>query len=211
MPVLSPGQIYALARDAGFDRGRAITMTAIALAESGGDSDATNVNKNGSVDTGLWQINSIHGIGGNLKDPRTNARAAKTVYDKQGYGAWVVFNNNTYQRHLGDALDASSKTEGASLADVLKAIPVAAGTLTGVAGQVAGQVADNVTDPLQAVGQIAGLIARAGTFINNPQNWLRIAYVGLGVAMVIGGLVIVARPLWEPAAEVGVKAAKAAL
>lgn len=186
-------------------------MTAIALTESGGNTDATNTNKNGSVDTGLWQINSIHGISGNLKDARTNARAAKTVYDKQGFGAWVVFNTNTYQRKLPDALRASSEAEGTSIGDILRALPVAAGTLTDVGGDVARQVGENVTDPLQAVGQIGGLIARAGTFLSDPQNWLRIAYVGLGAAMVIGGLMIVARPVTQPLIKTASKAADIAL
>lgn len=186
-------------------------MTAIALAESGGDTDATNTNKNGSVDTGLWQINSIHGISGNLKDARTNARAAKAVYDKQGFGAWVVFNKGTYRNKLTPALQASSEVEGTSIGDVLKALPTAVGTLTDVGGDVAGEVGNNLTDPLQAIGQISGLMARAGTFLSDPQNWLRIAYVGLGAAMVIGGLMIVARPVAQPVVKAASKAADIAL
>lgn len=49
---------------------------AIAMAESGGNSDAVNSsNSNGTVDRGLWQINSIHG-GQSTLDPLANARAA---------------------------------------------------------------------------------------------------------------------------------------
>lgn len=36
------------------------TAIAVALAESGGNTGATNKNQNGSSDYGLWQINSIH-------------------------------------------------------------------------------------------------------------------------------------------------------
>jgi len=52
--------------------------SAIALAESGGRSDATNSNDNGTVDRGLWQINSIHGSLSTF-DPLANARAAVSI------------------------------------------------------------------------------------------------------------------------------------
>jgi hypothetical protein len=51
---------------------------AVAMAESGGNSDATNQNSNDSMDRGLWQINSIHG-GQSTMDPLGNARAAVSI------------------------------------------------------------------------------------------------------------------------------------
>lgn len=52
---------------------------AVALAESGGRPDATNQsNSDGSVDRGLWQINSIHGAQSTY-DPVANARAAVAI------------------------------------------------------------------------------------------------------------------------------------
>lgn len=48
---------------------------AVAMEESGGNSNATNVNTNGSVDRGLWQINSVHGPL-STTDINGNARAA---------------------------------------------------------------------------------------------------------------------------------------
>jgi TP901 family phage tail tape measure protein len=65
-------------------------MARYAQGESGGDADARNVNTDGSVDTGLWQINSVHGFSGDLTDPLVNARAAKSVLASQGLGAWYA-------------------------------------------------------------------------------------------------------------------------
>jgi len=52
---------------------------AIAMAESGGKSDAFNgSNSNGTSDKGLWQINSIHGKQSTF-DPLENAKAAVAI------------------------------------------------------------------------------------------------------------------------------------
>jgi hypothetical protein len=62
MANLSVLEIYRLARRAGFsaDNDDAVTATAIALAESGGNPDAHNTNKKtGDNSFGLWQINMI--------------------------------------------------------------------------------------------------------------------------------------------------------
>jgi hypothetical protein len=81
-------------------------MTAIALAESGGRTDVINVNKGGSVDHGVWQINDSNDYAlaiGDWRDPGVNARMAYAVFKKQGYGAWSVFNHGTYAQYLSKA------------------------------------------------------------------------------------------------------------
>lgn len=76
-------------------------MVAVAKAESGMNPAATNHNRNGSVDRGLFQINSIHGFV-NLEDPKTNIEAAKKVYEKQGITAWAAYNNGSYKQFLAE-------------------------------------------------------------------------------------------------------------
>lgn len=66
-------------------------MGAIGWAESQGDDDAENHNTNGTVDEGLWQINSVHGYS-DMKDPLANAEAMKEIVGSQGLGAWVTYN-----------------------------------------------------------------------------------------------------------------------
>src|SRR4051812_10198148 len=80
MGVLSAVEIYRFARMAGFSPDQAVTMTAVALAESGGKTSAHN--PNGENSQGLWQINvAAHRnlAGQNLYDPLVNAQAAYRV------------------------------------------------------------------------------------------------------------------------------------
>lgn len=76
-------------------------FAAIALEESGGNPLAHNHNSNGTVDRGLWQINSIHQnlIPAFANDfrlacytPETNCTLALAVFRMQGYHAWSSFN-----------------------------------------------------------------------------------------------------------------------
>lgn len=74
-------QIYEAARAAGFTPDQATTWTAIALAESGGETGA--LNDVGEHSVGLWQINVASDVRsntwGDLTDPYVNARAAYEI------------------------------------------------------------------------------------------------------------------------------------
>lgn len=78
MTTLTRQQIESLWTQAGGNPQQASMASAIALAESGGRTDASNTNDNGTIDRGLWQINSIHG-GQSTFDPLANARAAVSI------------------------------------------------------------------------------------------------------------------------------------
>src|SRR3954466_5271085 len=73
--------IYRAALSAGFSPDEATTWTAIAMAESGGETGA--LNDRGEHSVGLWQINVAPGVRanhwGNLHDPYVNARAAYEI------------------------------------------------------------------------------------------------------------------------------------
>jgi hypothetical protein len=209
MAKLSPRQIYALARDAGFTAGQGVTMTAIALAESGGDTAVTHRNTNGSLDVGLWQINSIHGYSESaMKDPFQNAKAAKAIHAKQGYNAWTVFKSGAYNRQLPAAL-SGVPSSGTSLSSILAGIKTLASVGDDVAGAIPGQLAE-LTGAKAAMSALE-LVSRAGTWINDPRNWLRIVYVMIGGALVVGALVMVTKPVWEPGVKMGAKAVDIAL
>lgn len=77
-------------------------MVAIAKAESGLDpNEPPNTNNNGSTDTGIFRINSIHGYSQEyLDDVDNNIKVAKIIYDTQGITAWVAYNNNKYLEFL---------------------------------------------------------------------------------------------------------------
>jgi hypothetical protein len=68
-------QLMNLWIQAGGSKLNAAMAAAVAMAESAGNPNATNNNGNGSIDRGLWQINSVHGSQSTY-DPVANARAA---------------------------------------------------------------------------------------------------------------------------------------
>jgi cell wall-associated NlpC family hydrolase len=113
MPRYSAEQIYAFARRAGFSPDESATMTAIALAESGGNSRAHN--PYGEDSRGLWQINArAHpdlAQRYDLYDPAQNAQAAFSV-SRGGadVSPWTVThggNGARYLRHREDAEQAA--------------------------------------------------------------------------------------------------------
>ena len=106
MAVLPYDQLYAVMDGAFGDLGPDVValMTAIAMAESGGNTAAHN-NK-GEDSRGLGQVNIGPGAntdlaGFDLFDPSQNAKAMRIVYDRQGPGAWSVYSNGMYQQYLG--------------------------------------------------------------------------------------------------------------
>lgn len=48
----------------------------------------TTLNKNGTTDGGLFQINSIHKVDGDIFDPATNIQYARKLYDERGTKPW---------------------------------------------------------------------------------------------------------------------------
>jgi murein DD-endopeptidase MepM/ murein hydrolase activator NlpD len=122
---LSPKQIAQVARQAGIPEDKIPTMVAIAMAESGGNSNAHNP-KYPDNSFGLWQINMLdepgymlgaerrqrYGLTSNdqLKDPLTNARAALDILNSQGLSAWSVYKSGKYRDYLPDAQAAVSST-----------------------------------------------------------------------------------------------------
>lgn len=116
---VSSGQAVALARQAGFTGNDAITMGAIAMAESGGSVRALN-SRAPDLSYGIWQINMIGRLGPErrqqlglssneqLYDPATNARAARAIWQQQGFNAWSVYRSGAYRRYLAAARAGAS-------------------------------------------------------------------------------------------------------
>ncbi len=121
--TLNFAELIALAERAGFSRSQAVVMAAIAKAESGGQVgiDNAGLNKDGSVDYGLWQINSSHGFDPQrlTTDPLYNAKAAFKVFSGQGLDAWVTYSNGSYQQYLDHARQAAGNVSEVDLKQVL--------------------------------------------------------------------------------------------
>lgn len=116
MAQLGAPDIYRYAREAGFSPDQAVTMTAIALAESGGNTGAHN--SSGEDSRGLWQINldshrnAPWAKGLDMGDPADNARAAFMV-SREGADIrpWTVTHadkGSRYARHAEEAQAAAA-------------------------------------------------------------------------------------------------------
>jgi hypothetical protein len=129
--TLSPGQIYALAIGVGLPAGQATIATAVALAESGGRTDAIGdvglENATWGPSVGLWQIRSLKAETGKgtprdasrLTDPQFNAQAMRAISGNgQSFTPWSTYKNGSYKKQLG-------KISGSdAAAGVLGSIPV---------------------------------------------------------------------------------------
>lgn len=96
---LSETEIAQHLRDAGFPESIVPTMVCTAKWESSFYERASNRNRNGSTDRGLFQVNSIH-LGGTrgcptsgeaLYSAATNTRCAYAIYKMQGLRAWYGY------------------------------------------------------------------------------------------------------------------------
>lgn len=98
---LTPAQVATALRAAGFAEANIGKMVCTAKYESSYYDRAENrKNKNGSIDRGLFQINSIHLNGGTkgcpqggeaLFDVETNAKCALSIFKAQGIKAWYGY------------------------------------------------------------------------------------------------------------------------
>lgn len=116
MTLFSASQIEATAEKAGFTGTSAVTATAIALAESGGNTTITHVNSNGSIDYGLWQINSVHGYDPqSLLDPDFNAKAAYAISSGgTDFQPWTTYTTGRYQSFMSQVGQMAHPTITAS-------------------------------------------------------------------------------------------------
>lgn len=182
--VLSANEIAYYAKAAGFPDGEVGLATAIALAESGGNTRAHNT-RPPDDSYGLWQINMygtlavgrrvMFGIATDDKlfDPATNARAALMIRRGQGWSAWSVYTNGAYKKHL---------TAAGAAADA----PVAPGaTPDGFS---------NPLDKLNPVNQLNALIAEVQKWVKDQALRLAMFFGGgfliwLGVQVFVTGTI----------------------
>lgn len=173
---LTEQDVIRLARGAGFSESDIPTAVTIAHYESGFDPNATHRNTDGSIDTGIWQINDkangdlIAKYGGNAKDPASNALMAKAVFDRQGWQAWSTYNAKApdwgiiYDRAHYDTdhtPGTTTKTGGTQLAPGIQ--------------NPLNSIGNAITSPFAAFGKIASTIS-------DSEFWKR---VGLGVLAAI--------------------------
>lgn len=157
---LSDAQIALVASQAGFRGSDLPIAVAVALAESGGDSNAINTaNSDGSTDHGLFQINSVHAdllSKGSWANPNDNARMAYAVWHGSGWQAWSTYNNGKYLLFMGRGRAAASRLENS-------------GTIPPVAGAVSKpKSAPKIIPPYDP--PIGPVVHKYGDFPKSPIN-----------------------------------------
>lgn len=121
---LSEADVAALLRRVGFDESNVPRMVCTAKYESGFYERASHRNRNGTVDRGLFQVNSVHlqgtpgcpRSGEALFDAATNAACARSIYDLQGINAWYGYraHRSECERYVVDAAPAATRSPSAS-------------------------------------------------------------------------------------------------
>lgn len=161
------GQLKALWQQNGGNSASADIAAAVAMAESGGRSDAVNSNTNGSTDRGLWQINSVHGPQSTF-DVTGNVKAAIAISNNgANWQPWTTFMTGAYKKFL-------SPTTGAGT------LPQNTGTTAGIPGVSVSGLVTSAVDALlkmMGLGSVKDMLERAGLII-------------LGFALVIVGIKI---------------------
>lgn len=114
---LSPHEIAYVAREAGFTDLQ--TAVAVALAESGGDTEALGRSTSGASignrDHGLWQISGrwhadLLTTELNWRDPQANAHMAFAVFTNAGskWDPWHTFTSGSHLQYMPDGQIAAA-------------------------------------------------------------------------------------------------------
>lgn len=153
--------------------------------------------------------------------PWSNAAEGYKIFQSQGWGAWEAHTNGTWLANYAQAktaVAAYKKKAGANLntkfhQDVFRMSTreavvnalAAGGAFSGIAGEAiaggvgaaadatAGAVVDSGAAVASSVGDMAQVVTGAWTALTTPAFWMRVGYGALGVVLVAGGLLLVAR------------------
>jgi hypothetical protein len=210
------GQLETLWTDAGGSKALAPLMAAIALAESGGNPEATNPTDNGGTQTswGLWQIsNGTHGqpVAGILS-PSVNAQQAVAKYKSQGLGAWGTYTSGAYRQYYQGGTPPSALPQGGGGSGTqqaqLDSVPgwlsgaadIAAGPF-GILNAVGSEIVGVVSGGAGTAQSLEGIWKSADIFVKEidamlkgiewlfvPSHWVRIIAFAFGVGFGIPGL-----------------------
>lgn len=179
---------------------------AIAMAESGGNSAAQDLDSNGTVDRGLWQINSVHGSQSTF-DVMGNARAAVAISNNgSDWSPWVTYQTGAYQQYLqsGVAPDTTAPINGTNAAAGVagqQAVLESCGTwewilspgacaVGGGAGGIGGAI-----DPLSPSGIASGIVKGLIGGLINPFIQIISGVMGItgGIIIMVAGIYLIVK------------------
>jgi len=173
MPTLSGPQLAQLAIQAGFPQSEAATAAAVALAESGGRTDAISP----TGDYGPWQINRLahpdlfRQYIWNDPSGLQNAKMAFSVWSAAGgsWSPWSTYKSGRYKLFLGQTGSANGS-----------------GVLSGATA--GGALGSSDTGASAPGGDPSAGIAAFVTAASDPTFWTRVALFLGGVLLAFVGL-----------------------
>jgi Lysozyme like domain len=191
VPRLSPDEIEKLWVQNGGHPIVAPVAAAIAMAESGGDTESLNdTPATGDYSVGLWQINYYNGLRDSrtkkygtpeqlLADPNRQAKAAIDISGNGGnFSPWTTYTTGAYRQYLSAAtvdLSNVSVIGGTELVGAVQPAPVGGGpTVAGKPPLTVHLPGTNVDLPIGSV-----LIATAGGVVMLVAVVILLAAVGL--------------------------------
>lgn len=160
-------------------------MAAIALAESSGRMDAQDDDSNGTVDLGLWQINSIHGYDPNqlVNNANYNTKAAIAVLNSQGLGAWSTYNSGAYKKYLpGGGGVATTSTTGKGSSMFTRPGGTSPGSSSSLddwlTSYTSGDDSQAETDPNTGQVETVGFFSSIWNYVNSGLNYASLGIFG---------------------------------
>lgn len=195
MAVLSPEQIAYVAaspKGGGFAGDDLVEAVAVALAESGGNTDAVsppNADAWGSRDRGTWQIND-HWHADLLRkytwsNPYASAQMARLIHDEAGgWGPWSTFPGKAAgQLAVARRAVANPQPPPQGADDTGGTVHDPAGVKN--ENPIAAAV-DSVGAQIKRISDVFGAVL----WITNPTNVLRVLVGTAGGALVLGSLLL---------------------
>ena len=169
---------------AGGPKTEAPTAAAIALAESGGHANAEGHNTNGTIDRGLWQINSVHGAL-STTNVAANVKAAVQIHKESGWSPWTTFKTGAYTK----AVTTAQLRSGVSLE---KPLEPQAGLLGILQGKVPG------FSPESKAEASAEKTVEEGVHLFSWESLLKFSTTAIlllaGAVLVVYGIMVAIRP-----------------
>lgn len=180
MATLSPDQIAELVTRYGFADRR--TAIAVVLGESGGRTDAINRgNSDGSIDRGLWQINSVHSASiapAEMFDVEAStAFALRLSSGGTDFNPWSVTRSARWPELYEQAgrVKVPGSERDVTAGDIIGEVPVV-GDAAAAVGNVIGAVVNPAADVLAFAGKALSVLVSA-------DFWKRAGFVVAGLVL----------------------------
>lgn len=181
MAKFSKGQLETLWTTEGGKPGARQLAAAIALAESGGDSQAENHNTDGSIDRGLWQINSVHGVLSTFSIPGNTLAAISISSDGSNWAPWTTYKTGAYKQFMtGGTSSASLQIPGQPLVGPLLEFLEK--------GKPGNPLTESGPNPFSGLFDGFKKLSEVLSFLTSSAGWIRIGKVLVGLFLLLTGV-----------------------